>query len=102
MASGVQALTAGIIDGTSQPATAKAGPNLRVTASGQPIGVLGDVVTFNGLPTVTGTWLATALRVTIGGVPAINQTSQGPTVLSVGSPGGPMTVMTPDMRVSVD
>ena len=102
MASGVQALTAGIVDGTSQPATAKVSANFRVTASGQPIGVLGDAITFNGLPTVSGTWLSSALRVTIGGTPAINQTSQGPTVLSVGTPGGPMTVMTPDMRVSVD
>lgn len=99
MATGVQSITAGIVDGTSTPATAKVPANFRVTVSGQPVGVVGDVVSFTGLPTVTGSWITGSLRVSIGGLPVINQTASSATVLSVGSPGGPMVLQTPDTRV---
>lgn len=101
MASGVQSITQGIVDSTSSPAVAKVPANFRVTASGQPIGVVGDVITFNGSPTATGTWVMGSLRATIGALPVINQTAQGISVLSVGGPGGPILVQTPDSRVMV-
>jgi hypothetical protein len=99
MSSGVQALAQGIVDSTSTPATAKLTANFRVTASGQPIGVVGDVITFNGLPTASGSWVMGSLRASINGMPVINQTVQGVSVLSVGPPGGPIVVQTPDPRV---
>ena len=101
MTSGVQAIAQGIVDSFSTPATAKVTANFRVTAAGQPIGVVGDVITFNGLPTVSGSWVSGSLRATINGMPVINQIAQGVSVLSNGSPGGPILVQTPDMRVKV-
>jgi hypothetical protein len=101
MASGVQSITQGIVDSTSTPATARVPANFRVTASGQPIGVVGDVITFNGLPTASGSWIMGSLRATINGLPVINQTAQGISVLAVGSPGGPILVQTTDQRVKV-
>lgn len=100
MSTGVQALAAGIVDATGVPATAKVPANFRVMASGQPIGVIGDVVSFNGLPTVSGTWVSGATRVTINSLPVINQTAGSVTVTSAGPPGGPMVVQTPDTRVT--
>lgn len=99
MSTGVQSITAGIVDATSTPATAKVPANFRVTASGQPIGVVGDVISFTGLPTVTGSWITGSQRVTIGGLPVINQTATSVSLLSNGSPGGPMVLQTPDTRV---
>ncbi len=101
MSSGVQSITQGIVDGTSSPAIARVPANFRVTASGQPVGALGDVVMFNGLPTASGSWVSGALRVSINSLPVINQTAQGVTVLSVGTPGGPMLLQMPDTRVKV-
>jgi hypothetical protein len=101
MASGVQSITQGIVDSTSTPATARVPANFRVTASGQPIGVVGDVITFNGLPTASGSWVMGSMRVSIQGLPVINQSAQGISVLSNGSPGGPIQVQTPDPRVKV-
>ena len=101
MTSGVQSITQGIVDSTSTPATAKVPANFRVTATGQPVGVLGDVVAFNGLPTASGSWVMGSLRATINGLPVINQTATGISVLSVGGPGGPILVQTPDPRVKV-
>jgi hypothetical protein len=98
---GVQTLAPGIVDSLSTPALSKIPANFRVTASGQPIGVIGDVVTFSGLPTLTGTWMMGSLRATVNGLPVINQTAQGVSVTSVGAPGGPIFVQTPDTRVSV-
>lgn len=101
MTSGVQTFAPGIVDSFSVPALAKIGANFRVTASGQPIGVVGDVITFAGLPTASGSWVTGSLRATINGLPAINQTAVGVSVLSVGTPGGPIMVQTPDFRVMV-
>ena len=101
MASGVQAITQGIVDSTMTPATARVPANFSVTASGQPIGVIGDVITFNGLPTVSGSWVMGSLRATIHGLPVINQSAQGISVTSTGAPGGPIRVQTPDSRVQV-
>ena len=97
---GVQNLAAGIVDSLSVPALAVVSANFRVTASGLPIGVIGDVVQFAGSPTLTGTWVVGSLRASINGLPVINQTAVGASVLSVGSPGGPIQVQTPDTRVS--
>lgn len=99
MTSGVQSLAQGIVDGTSSPATAKVPANFRVTASGQPVGVVGDVITFNGTPTASGSWIIGSLRVSAGGLPVITTAHQGASVLSVGGPGGPIRVQTPDLRV---
>ncbi|WP_296425904.1 hypothetical protein [Yoonia sp.] len=101
MTTSVQTMASGIVDSTSSPATAKLSANLRVTASGLPVGVLGDAITFNGLPTATGSWVSGSLRATIGGLPVINQTAQGISILSTGYPGGPILVQTPDTRVKV-
>jgi uncharacterized Zn-binding protein involved in type VI secretion len=100
MATGVQSIVAGIVDATSTPATAKVPANFRVTASGLPVGVVGDVVSFTGLPTVTGTWITGSMRVTVNGLQVINQSASSVTVLSNGSPGGPMVLQTPDTRVT--
>ena len=62
---GVQTLAAGIVDSLSVPALAVVPANFRVTASGLPIGVIGDVVQFAGSPTLTGTWVAGSLRASI-------------------------------------
>jgi hypothetical protein len=99
MASGVESLPTGIVDGTSVPATAKVPANFRVTASGQPIGVVGDVITFTGVPTVSGTWTVGSFRVFAGSLPVVNQSSTGVTVLAVGSPGGPPRLQLPSLRV---
>ena len=97
---GVQNLAAGIVDSLSVPALAVVPANFRVTASGLPVGVIGDVVQFGGAPTLTGTWVVGSLRVSINKLPVINQASQGISVLAVGTPGGPIQVQTPDGRVS--
>lgn len=99
MTTGVQSFAQGIVDSTSSPAIAKVPANFRVTASGQPVGVLGDVIAFNGLPTASGSWAMGSLRASINGLPVITQTAQGVSVLSAGPPGGPILVQTPDFRV---
>lgn len=102
MASGVESMASGIVDGTSAPATAKVPANFRVMVSGQPMGVVGDVITFSGAPTVSGTWASGSFRVQAGGMPVINQSSTGVTVLSNGAPGGPPRLQMPSTRVMVD
>lgn len=97
--SGVESMATGICDGTSVPATAKIPANFRVMASSQPVGVVGDIISFTGVPTVSGTWASGSLRVTINGVPAINQSSTGATVLAIGSPGGPPRLQIPSFKV---
>lgn len=99
MTTGVQSFAQGIVDATAKPATAKVPANFRVTASGQPVGVVGDVVTFDALPTVSGSWITGSFRVSAGGLPVINQSASSATVLNAGVPGGPMLLQTPDMRV---
>lgn len=97
--SGVESMATGICDGTAAPALAKIPANFQVTSANQPLGVLGDVITFTGVPTVSGTWAAGSLRVSVNGLPVINQSSNGPTVLAVGSPGGPSRLQLPSARV---
>ena len=101
MASGVQAIDAGIVDSTSSPATVRVPANFRVTASGLPVGVVGDTIAFNGAPTVSGSWVVGSPRASINGLQVINQTHQGISVTSSGSPGGPIRVQTPDSRMKV-
>jgi len=99
MASGIENMPAGIVDGTSVPAIGKVPANFRVLASGQPAGVVGDVITFSGAPTVSGTWVSGSFRVMAGGLPVINTSSTGVTVLAIGAPGGPPRLQIPDARV---
>lgn len=99
--SGVQTFAPGIVDGVSVPAVAKVPANFRVTASGQPVGVVGDVITFTGVPTASGSWVMGSVRATINGLPVINQQSTGVTVLAAGPSGGPPVLQTPDPRVQV-
>lgn len=101
MATGVQTFASGIVDGVSVPAIAKVPANFRVTASGQPVGVVGDVIIFTGAPTASGSWVMGSFRTSINGLPVINQQSTGVTVLSAGPPGGPPVLRTPDPRVKV-
>lgn len=101
MAGGIESMVAGIADGTGVPASAKLPANFRVLASGQPVGVVGDVITFSGLPTVSGAWLSGSLRVQAGGLPVIDLSSTGTTVLANGAPGGPPRLQFPSLRVRV-
>jgi hypothetical protein len=101
MASGVESLPSGIVDGTGVPATAKLPANFRVLASSQPVGVVGDVISFTGVPTVTGAWLTGSFRVLASGLPVVNVSSTGTTVLANGSPGGPPRLAFPSQRVVV-
>ncbi len=100
MAAGVEGLVQGIVDPTNVPATTKVSPNLRVSVATGTIGVLGDVVTFPGPLTATGTWVSGTLRTTINGLPVITQTAVGASVTVAGPPGGPIRVAVPDTRVS--
>lgn len=98
---GVQTYPFGIVDSLSIPALAVVPANFRVTATGLPLGVVGDVVQFAGAPTLTGSWVIGNLRVSVNGLPVIDTTVQGISVLAIGTPGGPIRVQTPDPRVSV-
>lgn len=102
MATGVEGLAPTIFDPISVPAVAKVGPNFRVTVATGPIGVVGDVVTFPGPLTATGTWVSGTIRTTINGLPVITQTAVGASVTVAGPPGGPIRLGIPDMRVSAD
>lgn len=105
MASGVQSLAVGIVDAQSVPAVSKVGANSRVLTAVAPVGVVGDVVSFppppalNPFATVTGAWTIGSTRVSAGGLPVLTQTAQSTTVMVNGSPGGPMMVLVPDLRV---
>lgn len=99
--SGVQTYPFGIVDSLSVPALAVVPAQVRVSATGLLVGVVGDVVQFPGTPTLTGSWVMGSLRVSAGGLPVINQSVQGISVTVVGAPGGPIRVQVPDPRVSV-
>lgn len=87
--------------------------NTRVTVSGQPVATLGDTYTVGGcpfqVPIGTGTkpqpcvtlqWLVPATRVTIGGQPAILQSSSGLCQSAEQIPGGPPNVVVTQVRAS--
>jgi hypothetical protein len=88
-------LPPGILVGAA-PGVSKVSPNTRVSTAAGPIGTIADVVQ---APAAVGNWVVGAMRVKIGGLPAINQASVGTSVTVPGVPG-PMTVTLGDARVS--
>jgi uncharacterized Zn-binding protein involved in type VI secretion len=83
--------------------------NVRVTVGGQPLATLGDQFLIAGCaftippgkpqPCLKVQWLVPAGRVTIGGQPAILQTSSGLCLTAEQIPQGPPTVTVAQMRV---
>lgn len=80
----------------------------RVLVSGQPVTTLSDTYLIAGCafnvasaphPCVTVRWLAPAARVTVGGQPAILQTSPGMTLAADQAPQGSPIVVTGQVRV---
>lgn len=80
--------------------------NVRVTAGGQPLTVLADNFLVAGCPfNVSGApqpclrvqWLVPAARLTIGGQPAILQSSTG--LCMAAAPQGPPSVLVTQLRV---
>jgi hypothetical protein len=82
--------------------------NVRVTAGGQPIAVLADTFLVAGCvftvppgkpqPCTTVQWLVPAARVTIGGQPAILQSSSGLCLSADMIPAGPPNVVVTQVR----
>jgi hypothetical protein len=101
MATPVQTHPQGVLDALGVPGLAAIGPNLRVTLSGVPAGVVGETLTFPGTPTATLTWATGSTRASAVGLPIVTQLGQGPTVTIAGVPGGPVQVVAPDLRVTV-
>jgi hypothetical protein len=82
--------------------------NVRVTAGGQPLTVLADTFLVAGCPFNVGgapqpcvkvQWLVPAARVTIGGQPAILQSSTGLCLSPAQAPNGPPNVIVTQLRV---
>lgn len=94
----VSALAAGVQSGDGSRATAKVSVNTRVQTAAGPIGVLSDVMQFPG-PSVTGNWIVGSARVSVLGIPVVNQASTG-TSYSPTAPTGAMTVVQGDTGVS--
>jgi len=95
----VSALAAGVQSGDGSRATAKVSSNTRVQTTAGPVGVLSDVMQFPGPTSVTGNWIVGSTRVSVLGMPVINQVSTGTSYGPTG-PTGPMTVVQGDTRVS--
>lgn len=95
----VSALAAGVQSGDGLRATSKISTNTSVKTVVGPVGVLSDVMQFPGPGSVTGNWILGSSRVTVRGVPVINQAATGTSYGSSG-PTGPMTVVQGDSRVS--
>jgi hypothetical protein len=84
--------------------------NARVLAGGQPVAVLADQFPIAGCaftvppgkpqPCVKVQWLVTAVRVLIGGQPAILQSSSGLCQSAEQIPQGPPTVIVTQVRAS--
>ena len=83
--------------------------NVRVTASGQPVATLSDTFLIAGCaftvppgkpqPCVKVQWLTPAVRVLVGGQPAILQSSSGLCLSPEQAPQGPPSVTTTQLRV---
>jgi hypothetical protein len=83
--------------------------NVRVTAGGQPLATLADQFMIAGCaftvppgkpqPCLKVQWLMPAARVTIGGQPAILQTSSGLCLTAEQIPQGPPTITVAQTRV---
>lgn len=87
----VHTLAAGLQDGTGVPAMSKVTANTRVQTQTGTITLISDVFTWPG-PSTTGNFVVPMARVTIDGVPAINQASAG--VALNASSGVPVPVPT--------
>jgi uncharacterized Zn-binding protein involved in type VI secretion len=82
--------------------------NTRVTAGGQPVAVMADTFLVAGCVFMVGTkpqpctkvqWLVPASRVTIGGQPAVLQSSSGLCLSADQIPAGPPNVLVTQVRV---
>lgn len=94
----VSALAAGVQSGDGSRATAKVTTNTRAQTQAGPVGLVTDIMQFPG-PSLTGNWIMGSSRVTVLGIPVVNQASTGTSYSSTG-PTGPMTVVQGDARVS--
>ena len=102
MSQPLSVLPIGVQSSEGLRATVKVTANSRVTTPTGPVGVMSDIMQFPGPGSVAGNWLVGATRVSVMGIPVINQVSTG---LSYGAvppafpPTGPMTVVQGDTRV---
>jgi hypothetical protein len=87
------------VTAAGSPASAKVTANARVSTASGPVGVIADVMQFPG-PAVIGNWVMGCTRVSIMGMPAINQASTGTSFTPVLAPAGPMIVTQGDARAS--
>nr|AWJ66039.1 hypothetical protein [uncultured bacterium] len=99
MAAGLFTLAAGLQDVGATPALSKVSANSRVTTTTGPVSVISDIFTFNGVTSTTGNFLVPMTRVTIGGLPGINQLAAGQSITLSGSPA-PTVVTQADTRAS--
>lgn len=101
MPGGLLTMPLGAQDGTAVPATAFASANQRVSTAMGKVALATDIVSFPG-PSTVGNWILPNQRVLIGGVPSIGQGCTGVAIVpAVPSPiPSPMTIVTPDPRVS--
>jgi len=83
--------------------------NQRVSVGGQPVAVMADTCLVAGCAFMVGTkpqpcmkvqWLVPATRVTIGGQPALLQSSSGLCLSADQIPAGPPNVVVTQMRVT--
>jgi hypothetical protein len=100
MAQGLLTLPAGVQDSTGVPAASFVTSNARVKSAMGPLAVATDIMMFPG-PSTTGNWLVPNSHVLVGGVPSIGQGCSGQAIIP-GTPPvpGPVTIVTPDPRVS--
>ena len=76
MSANVHVQPAGAQASDGSRGTSRVTANTRVSTSGGAISLLGDSVLLGG-PTVTGSWAAGSMRVTVLGTPVINGDSMG-------------------------
>lgn len=94
----VHTLAAGVQDSLAIPAASKVTANTRVQTQTGTITLISDVFTWPG-PSTTGNFLVPMTRVTIDGVPTINQASAGVALNAAGVPV-PTVIVTTDPLVS--
>jgi hypothetical protein len=96
MSMGFSVLASGIA-AAGAAATAKITANSRVKTASGSIGILTDIMSFPG-PAVAGNWVVGGTRVTVMGMPTINQSGSGVSITAVGAPAGAMLVIIADSR----
>lgn len=94
----VHTLAVGVQDSLAIPAASKVTANTRVQTQTGTITLISDVFTWPG-PSTTGNFLVPMTRVTIDGVPTINQASAGVALNAAGVPV-PTVIVTTDPLVS--